>query len=89
MVAKIELVVGSEHPAHAEMWLRVLSDELLDLAQVRELLTPAQHEALADFYDKPCAYHPDLGSTPEEREGFRYEEWWAFPVKGWRKVYHQ
>ena len=84
--AKVELVEapGSGHPAHREMWMRVLSNEILDLPSARKLLTPAQAVKLDDFFSDPCAYHPNLGSSSEEREGYAYEEWWAFPVKRWR-----
>ena len=86
MGAKVELVEspGSGHPAHREMWMRVISDEILDLPSAMKALTPAQTEKLDDFYLQPCAYHPNLGSSSEEREGYAYEEWWAFPAKGWR-----
>lgn len=87
MATKVELVeADAAHPVHREMWVRVLSDEILDWDQVYKRLDPAQKEALAGFEGSPCAFYPNLSA--DDREGYAHDEWWAFPEKGWRTSAH-
>lgn len=79
---KIELVAAGDHPTHRvhdEIWLRVLSDEVVDLPTVKKKLTPAQAGRLMEFKSEPCGYHTDLTDGPDDREGYAFEDWWVFP----------
>lgn len=81
---KIELVAAGDSPVHRvhdEMWLRVLSDEVVDLPSAKKKLTPAQAAALSEFRSDPCGYYTNLTDDPDDREGYAFEDWWLFPSR--------
>lgn len=61
-----------------EMWVRVLSDEVVDWADVRAALTPDQLELLGDFRQQaPKNYYPDNGTDRAERGSYVFEDYWV------------
>lgn len=63
----------------AELWVRVLSNEQVDLPRVRAALAADQAAIWARYADKPTDWYPHF-VTPEEKlvHGFRHEDWWTF-----------
>ena len=65
-----------------EVWVKVLSNEVMDLLDVKSKLTKEQHEAIA-HPARLSGYHPHL-VTDEERtdHGYRFEDWfiWSVPA---------
>lgn len=59
-----------------EVWLRVMSNEVVDLPRIRKALSPEQASLLASCTNLPVSFHPD-----EDPEGvYPFCEWWIFEV---------
>ena len=62
-----------------ELWMRVLSDQLLDLPTVVKALDPDQGEVFAGYQPKPSRFIP---GGPYDEDGpdhdFAFEDWWVF-----------
>lgn len=71
--------------AGPELWVQVLSSEVLDLPRIREAFTADQAETFAGYAQRPTDYYPHW-VTAEEREehGFKFEDWMIFPKVGTR-----
>jgi hypothetical protein len=65
-----------------ELWVRVLTNEMVDLPRVKAAIADDQAEIWAGYADKPSDYYPHW-VTPEEKteHGFKYEDWFIFPKK--------
>jgi hypothetical protein len=88
----VELVLG-ENPitGDREAWLKVQSDEVIDLPDALKELTEDQATALEDF-----CYLDTLGNPtpknywiglPEDETAYRFEDWWMFTEKSTAKNY--
>ena len=62
-----------------EVWVRVLSNSVVDWPDVERALNDAQREILKPSPRQPLNYYPHL-VTPEEKaeHGFSLEDWWIF-----------
>lgn len=60
-----------------ELWLRVRSQEALDLDRIKKHLTPAQLTTLAAYGPKPAAYYPDA------EDGWLFVDWFIFGKTFW------
>lgn len=60
-----------------EVWLRVLSSELLDWPRVKAALAP-DHLSEIGVNAVPAGYYPGRPDTAEQAEGFLYEDFWTF-----------
>lgn len=67
-----------------EVWVRALSNSVVDLADIKRNATEEQKLLLAGAEDKPSRYYPHLMTTEEKAEtGYSLEDWWIFrPKKG-------
>lgn len=63
-----------------ELWMRVLSDQLLDLPTAVGQLDQEQREVFAGYDPTPTRYVP-CGSEGDEGDGFAHEDWWIFPKR--------
>lgn len=63
-----------------ELWVRVLSNEQVDLPRVKAAVAADQAAIWAGYADKPTDYYPHW-VTPEEKlvHGFDWEDWFIFP----------
>lgn len=60
-----------------EVWVKVLSNEVMDLLDVKSKLTKEQHGAIASM--RLAGYHPHLVTDDERDEhGYRFEDWWTW-----------
>jgi hypothetical protein len=91
----VELVLG-ENPitGDREAWLKVQSDEVIDLPDAMEKLTAEQADALEDFVVYDTSYvKPKLTPAkywiglPEDETAYRFEDWWMFTEKSTAKNY--
>ena len=67
-----------------EVWVKVLSNEVIDLGAARSAMSEDQRELmkLAASYE-PTSYYPHLVTKEEEADhGFRFEDWWIFRKAG-------
>lgn len=71
---------GLNQQADPEVWVRVQSDELLDLPGVMEHLTLEQKGLLRWGGVAPLAYHPALVEGGDGNP-YRYEDWWIFEAR--------
>ena len=59
-----------------ELWMRVMSDQLLDLPTAVSRLDPEQQEIFAGYEPTPLRY---IMVTDEETDhDFQFEDWWIF-----------
>lgn len=62
-----------------EVWVRVLSNSVVDWPEVERSLTEAQKEVLKPTARRPIDYYPHLVTAEETAEhGMSYEDWWIF-----------
>ncbi|MGZ6788356.1 MAG: hypothetical protein ACXVGQ_00225 [Mycobacteriaceae bacterium] len=82
---QIEVITQDEGlSGEREVWVRVLSNTVPDLADIKKAMDADQLAVMASVEAKPSRYYPHL-VTPEEREdhGHSLEEWFIFrPLKG-------
>lgn len=76
---KIEITVAEDTRSlvdgRPELWLRVLSNELVDLGRAKLALNDEQRELLAQYNEKPVSYYPDIDDQ------YPYADWWIFQKK--------
>lgn len=62
-----------------ELWVRVLTNEQVDIPRVKAALAADQAAIWANYADKPSDWYPHY-VTPEEKlvHGYSYEDWWTF-----------
>lgn len=72
------------HPTHTELWVRVLSDDLLGPGDWNLKVKPfADSEQLKPYALTPCGFHADLWDDSDPDWGaFAYEHYWIFPRHG-------
>lgn len=62
-----------------ELWMRVLSDKLLDLPTAVKNLDPEQAEVFAGYHPTPSRFLPSGAyDDPNPDHGFQFEDWWIF-----------
>ena len=63
-----------------EVWVKVLSNTVIDWPDVERALTPEQSEILKPGLQcGPVGYHPHLVTVEEKAEhGYMLEDWWIF-----------
>ena len=62
-----------------EVWIKVLSNSMVDWPSVEAKLTEGQKEILKPTTRQPLDYYPHLVTAEEKAEhGFSYEDWWVF-----------
>ncbi len=63
-----------------ELWVRVLTNEQVDLPRVKAGLKADQIDTWSRYAGKPSDFYPHF-VTAEERaiHGYRYEDWFIFP----------
>jgi hypothetical protein len=67
----------------AELWVQVLSADVVPLQAVKEAMTPQQRSVFARYADKPISFYPHFVTAEERAEhGFRFDDTWAFPEIG-------
>lgn len=67
-----------------EVWVKVLSNSVVDWPDVERRLSPEQAEILKPSIRRPIGYHPHLVTADEKAEhGMAYEDWFIFtaPVR--------
>lgn len=76
-------VIEPEYPLHAhrELWIKVQSDWVHDLATVLSKVPSADRPILNEFSLAPCAYYPDTPQSQDERKLGRFIDWWIFPAR--------
>jgi len=63
-----------------EVWVKVLSNTVVDWPDVERALTSEQFEVVQPRYRKPIGYHPHLVTAEEKVEhGYSLEDWFIFP----------
>lgn len=65
--------------AGPELWLRALSNEVVDLPRAEAALDEAARVTRAGYAKTPCAFYPALG---DDDHGFAHESWWIFKKTG-------
>lgn len=65
---------------HPELWVQVLSHDIVPLAAVKAELSEEQAKVFAGYADKPSAFYPHHVTAEERAEhGYRFDDIWAFP----------
>ena len=80
------LVEVTEQPeglqGKSEVWVRVLSDTVVDWPEVKRQLTVEQREAMSLASEKPIAHNPDSRTDAERlADGYKYEDFFIFSVR--------
>lgn len=69
----------TENDQGREAWVKVQSNEVVDLADIRKELSEDQAALLGDFEQTPCYFHPDMRTSTEHlASDYRYEDHWTF-----------
>ena len=62
-----------------EIWVRVLSNTIVDWPSVECQLTDEQKNSLFLVNRRPLDYYPHMVTAEEKSEhGFSFEDWWTF-----------
>lgn len=83
-VIEAEVPLG---PGGPEVWLRVLSRDLVDLPTVLGRLSTDQRTMMADCEAEPYRYFPGRPEEDELAEGFANDDYWVFRVRA--HIVHQ
>lgn len=81
---KIELSEATDAEALGgtpELWMRVLSDELVDLPRALAALSDEDRATFSRYFRQPDAYYPALGLEGDDH-GYAHESWWIFKKMG-------
>lgn len=67
----------------AELWVQVLSSEIVPMKAVKEHMTTEQADVFARYSAQPVGFTTVVVSAKERAEhGYRFDDTWAFPKIG-------
>ena len=79
---RVEVSEQPEGLRGEEVWVRVLSNTVVDWPEVKQQLTAEQRELLAGASVKPVGYYPDSRTQAERSaDGHKYEDYFIFSVR--------